>query len=135
MLLFCSHLPRLVVPSGASCDHTIAVRKSPRQGAGSSKNLGVTGEQNRLGHIHDIGVGRRSTEMRHLPILSLNPLKFVQAFAAGLRAEFADAACAPVPDYLAALISELDGDQTPPIASLPPGNSKSAPKLHSSVPT
>jgi hypothetical protein len=72
--------------------------------------------------------------MRHLPILSLNPLKFVQAFAAGLRAEFADAACAPVPDYLAALISELDGDQTP-IASLPPGNSKSAPKLHSSVPT
>jgi hypothetical protein len=34
----------------------------------------------------------------------------------------------------AALISELDGDQMPPIVSLPPGNSKSAPKLHSSVP-
>jgi hypothetical protein len=73
--------------------------------------------------------------MRRLPIISLDPVKFVQAFAAGLRAEFADAACAPVPDYLAALISELDDDQTPPIASLPPGNSKSAPKLHSSVPT
>jgi hypothetical protein len=39
------------------------------------------------------------------------------------------------PSSMTALISELDGDQTPPIASLPPGNSKSAPKLHSSVPT
>jgi hypothetical protein len=29
----------------------------------------------------------------------------------GLRAEFADAACAPLPEYLAALIRELDADQ------------------------
>src|SRR5262245_1746573 len=36
------------------------------------------------------------------------------AAAAGLRAEFADAACAPVPEYLAALMRELDGDQRPP---------------------
>jgi len=40
--------------------------------------------------------------MRHLPIISLDPMKFVQAFAAGLQAEFADAASAPVPEYLAA---------------------------------
>jgi len=52
--------------------------------------------------------------MRRLPPVSLDPLKFVQALAAGLRAEFADAACAPVPEYLAALMGELDGDQRPP---------------------
>jgi hypothetical protein len=49
--------------------------------------------------------------MRRLPAISLDPMKFVQAFAAGLRAEFADAACAPLPEYLAALIRELDADQ------------------------
>jgi hypothetical protein len=38
-----------------------------------------------------------------LPVGQLDPMKFVQAFAAGLPAEFADAACAPMPDYLAAL--------------------------------
>jgi hypothetical protein len=48
--------------------------------------------------------------MRRLPI-SLDPMKFLQAFAAGLRAEFADAACAPVPEYLAALMRQLDGDR------------------------
>jgi hypothetical protein len=32
--------------------------------------------------------------MRRLPAISLDPMKFLQAFAAGLRAEFADAACA-----------------------------------------
>ena len=42
--------------------------------------------------------------MRRLPAISLDPMKFLQAFAAGLRAEFADAACAPVPEYLAALM-------------------------------
>ena len=47
--------------------------------------------------------------MRRLPI-SLDPMKFLQAFAAGLRAEFADAGCAPVPEYLAALMRQLDGD-------------------------
>lgn len=52
--------------------------------------------------------------MRRLPAVPLDPMKFVQAFAAGLRAEFADAACAPVPEYLAALMRELDGDQRPP---------------------
>jgi hypothetical protein len=36
--------------------------------------------------------------MRRLPAISLDPMKFLQAFAAGLRAEFADAACAPVPE-------------------------------------
>ena len=51
--------------------------------------------------------------MRRLPVISLDPMKFVQAFAAGLRAEFADAACTPVPEYLAALMRELDGDQRP----------------------
>jgi len=43
--------------------------------------------------------------MRRLPI-SLDPMKFLQAFAAGLRAEFADAGCAPVPEYLAALMRQ-----------------------------
>src|SRR5262245_8380929 len=53
--------------------------------------------------------------MRHLPIMiSLDLMKFVQAFGAGLRAAFADAACAPVPEYLVALMRELDDDQKPP---------------------
>jgi hypothetical protein len=37
--------------------HHCRAQGAPARGAGSSKNLGVTGEQNRLGHIHDIGVG------------------------------------------------------------------------------
>src|SRR5262249_62028545 len=45
--------------------------------------------------------------MRRLPVISLDPVKF----AAGLRAEFADAACTPVPEYLAALMRQLDGDR------------------------
>ena len=49
--------------------------------------------------------------MRRMPAISLNPMKFLQAFAAGLRAEFADAACASVPEYLAALMRQLDGDR------------------------
>ena len=49
--------------------------------------------------------------MRRLPAISLDPMKFLQAFAAGLRVEFADAACAPVPEYLAALMRQLDGDR------------------------
>src|SRR5262249_33081551 len=60
-----------------------------------------------------VGLGevRRSMGMRRLPAISLDPMKFLQAFAAGLRAEFADAACAPVPDYPAALMRQLDGDR------------------------
>src|SRR5262249_40328703 len=57
------------------------------------------------------GEVRRSMGMRRLPAISLDPMKFLQAFAAGLRAEFADAACAPVPEYLAALMRQLDGDR------------------------
>src|SRR5262249_36058609 len=38
------------------------------------------------------GEVRRSIVMRRLPVASLDPMKFLQAFAAGLRAEFADAA-------------------------------------------
>src|SRR6516165_4733553 len=53
----------------------------------------------------------RSIGMRRLPAISLDPIKFLQTFAAGLRAEFADAACAPVPEYLAALMRQLDGDR------------------------
>jgi hypothetical protein len=49
--------------------------------------------------------------VRHLPAISLDLMKFLQVFAAGLRAEFADAACAPVPEYLAALMRQLDGDR------------------------
>ena len=49
--------------------------------------------------------------MRRLPAVSLDPMKFLQAFAAGLRAEFADAACAPVPEYLVALMRQLDGNR------------------------
>ena len=48
---------------------------------------------------------------RRLPAISLDPMKFLQAFAAGLRAEFAGAGCAPVPEYLAALMQQLDGDR------------------------
>ena len=80
--------------------------------------------------------------MRRLPIIiALDPMKFVQAFAAGLRAEFADAARTPLPEYLAVLMRELeDGDQTQldSISScdalLPPGNSKFAPKVQGSTP-
>jgi hypothetical protein len=58
--------------------------------------------------------------MCDLPIVSLDPMKFVQAFAAGLQAEFADAAFAPLPEYLAVLMRELeDGDQRPPTPNLP----------------
>src|SRR5262245_6566915 len=57
------------------------------------------------------GEVRRNMGMRRLPAISLDPMKFLQAFAAGLRAEFADAACAPVPEYLAALMRQLDGDR------------------------
>ncbi len=49
--------------------------------------------------------------MRRLPVISLDPVEFLQPFAAGLRAEFADAACAPVPEYLAALMRHLDGNR------------------------
>src|SRR5262245_58282122 len=49
--------------------------------------------------------------MRRMPVIVLDPMKFLQAFAAGLRAEFADAACAPVPEYLVALMRQLDGDR------------------------
>src|SRR5262249_52598252 len=72
-----------------------------------------------LCRIHDIrraterlgpGEVRRSIGMRRLPAISLDPMKFLQAFAGGLRAEFADAACAPVPEYLAALMRQFDGD-------------------------
>src|SRR5262249_32211021 len=57
------------------------------------------------------GEVRRSIGMGRLPAMSLDPMTFLQAFAAGLRAEFADAACAPVPEYLAALMRQLDGDR------------------------
>src|SRR5262249_47508054 len=57
------------------------------------------------------GEVRRSMGMRRLPVVSLDPMKFLQAFAAGLRAEFVDVACAPVPEYLAALMRQLDGDR------------------------
>jgi hypothetical protein len=50
--------------------------------------------------------------MRRLPTISLVSVKFVQAFAAGLRAEFADAVRAPLPKYLAALMR----GQSPSIA-------------------
>src|SRR2546427_4952869 len=61
----------------------------------------------------NVGPGevRRSIGMRRLPAISLDPMKFLQAFAAGLRAEFADAACAPMPEYLVALMQQLDGDR------------------------
>ena len=51
--------------------------------------------------------------MRRLPIIiALDPMKFVQAFAAGLRAEFADAARAPLPEYLAGLMRELEATRS-----------------------
>jgi hypothetical protein len=37
-------------------------------------------------------------------------MKLPQVFTGGLRAEFADAACALVPEYLATLTRRLDGD-------------------------
>ena len=64
--------------------------------------------------FHNKGGRSPDSEMRRLSAISLDPMKFVQAFAAGLRAEFADAACTPVPEYLAALMRELDGGQRPP---------------------
>jgi hypothetical protein len=75
--------------------------------------------------------------MCRLPIISLDPMKFVQTFAAGLRAEFADAASAPIPEYLGSANARIGGSEPTPIscsASLPPGNSESAPKVHSSAP-
>jgi hypothetical protein len=54
--------------------------------------------------------------MRRLSIISFD---FVKAFAAGLRAEFADVARAPLPEFLATLMRELeDGDQKPPTPNL-----------------
>jgi len=50
--------------------------------------------------------------MRRLPAISLDAMKFVQAFAAGLCAEFADAACAPVPEYLASSCGNWMGTVT-----------------------
>jgi hypothetical protein len=44
--------------------------------------------------------------MRHLPAISLHPMTFLQAFAGGLHA-----ACAPVPEYLAALMRRLSADR------------------------
>jgi hypothetical protein len=41
--------------------------------------------------------------MRRPPAISLDPI--------GLRTEFAGGACAPVPEYLAALMRQLDGDR------------------------
>jgi hypothetical protein len=47
--------------------------------------------------------------MCRLPIISLDPMKFVQTFAAGLRAEFADAASAPIPEYLGSANARIGG--------------------------
>ena len=99
---------------------TLSCPGSHRFSSIARKNLAATSEQNHLCRIHDIrraterlgpGEVRRSIGMRRLPAISLDPMKFVQAFAAGLRAAFADAACAPVPEYLAALMRQLDGDR------------------------
>jgi hypothetical protein len=48
--------------------------------------------------------------MRH-PAISLDSMKFPRALAGGLRAAFADAAWAPLPEYLAVLMRRLDGDR------------------------
>ena len=48
--------------------------------------------------------------MRRPPFILLDPMKLPQVFTGGLRAEFADAACALVPEYLATLTRRLDGD-------------------------
>src|SRR5215813_12639842 len=94
------------------------MRPAPPRSFVPGKNLAAALEQNHLCRIHNIrraterlGEVRRSIGMRRLPAISLDPMKFLQAFAAGLRAEFADAACAPVPEYLAALMRQLDWDR------------------------
>src|SRR5262249_27104057 len=51
--------------------------------------------------------------MRRLPATFLDLMKFVQAIGVGLRAGYDDIACAPVPEYLLALVRELNGDQKP----------------------
>ena len=79
-----------------------------------SRELGSRREREMF---HNKGGRSPDSEMRRLPAISLDAMKFVQVFAAGLRAEFADAACAPVPEYLAALMRELDGNQRPPTPS------------------
>jgi hypothetical protein len=45
------------------------------------------------------------------PAISVDPMKFLHALAGGLRAEFADTAWAPLPEYLATLMRRLDGDR------------------------
>lgn len=45
--------------------------------------------------------------MRRPPALSRDPMTFSHALAAGLRAEFADAVSAPLPDELVALMRRL----------------------------
>src|SRR5262249_57222870 len=52
-------------------------------------------------------------DMRRLPATFLDLMKFVQAIGVGLRAGYDDIACAPVPEYLLALVRELNGDQKP----------------------
>src|SRR5262249_35226422 len=60
------------------------------------------------------GEVRRSMGKRRLPAISLDPMKFLQAFAAGLRAEFAGGACAPVPGDTAAPMRRLEGVRNQP---------------------
>jgi hypothetical protein len=75
-------------------------------------------EQNRLYRIDDIrGTAERLCEGESVGALGcpsafilLDPMKLPQVFTGGLRAEFADAACALVPEYLATLTRRLDGD-------------------------
>jgi hypothetical protein len=85
----------------------------------SPKKFCLLMEQNQLCRLHDRGRAE-AIEMRRLPIfISLDPLTFLKVFAAGLQAQFADAARAPLPEYLAALMRELeDGDQKPPTPNL-----------------
>ena len=82
----------------------VCFREPPAQ-LYARKNLAAASEQKHLCRIHNIRRAterlgqevRRSIVMRRLPAISLDPMKFVQVFAAGLRPEFADVACAPVP--------------------------------------
>ena len=104
--------PRCLWPSSSSApgNHQLSsiARKNLAAALGTKAPLSYSRHKAR---DRTVGPGevRRSVGMRRLPAISLDPVKFLQTFAAGLRAEFADAACAPVPEYLAALMRQLDG--------------------------
>src|SRR5262249_54094287 len=109
-VVFCA--PLLWPSSSAQGNHRLSsiARKRSCRRVGTKAPLSYS---RRKARDRAVGPGevRRSIGMRRLPAISLDPMKFLQEFAAGLPAQFADAACAPVPESPVAVMRQLDGDR------------------------